>query len=96
MSFLTEPPLSLTSLASEIGIQAAVLQNYLDQKDGTQPTFTFEGIEEVLPLEAPPTAHEARAKLMDAAYKMYQLATGPSEYMATVRANVSPLATSHQ
>lgn len=89
MSFLSVEKPALGHLASAIATHTRELEEYYETSQTPQPSFQKGGPSEVLPIDAPVEVHRARAKLADAAFKLYQLSTGPSEIMSTARANVS-------
>lgn len=88
MSFSNVKEPALSHLADEVAVHARELQQYYDSSQSPQPSFHKDGPSNILPIDAPLEAHRARAKLVDAAFKLYQLATGPTEIMPNIRSNV--------
>jgi hypothetical protein len=79
----------LEDLSLQISINAKVLSEYLSSTGYPQPSFDRDGPPIVLPPAASESAIAARQHLKEAARKVFQLASGPNEYLENVGLEVS-------
>lgn len=79
----------LEDLSQQISINAKVLSEYLSSAGYPQPSFDRNGPATVLPPAASESAIVARQHLKEAARKVFELASGPNEYLENVGLEVS-------
>nr|WCR31483.1 O-methyltransferase [Talaromyces sp.] len=72
---------SLEILGDEVTRNVSILSKYLLQNDLPQPSFERSAPLTSIPPKSPAFVQQARQDLMDAALKLFQLASGPSEYI---------------
>jgi 6-hydroxytryprostatin B O-methyltransferase len=79
----------MEALSKKIGAECHVFDEYcrttgypMPSLERTTPSFS-------LPHEAPTEVHVARERIMSYALNLFQLAAGPSEYLANLQTGVS-------
>jgi 6-hydroxytryprostatin B O-methyltransferase len=82
-------PLEL--LVLDLNEQTRVLSNYLRTNGLPEPSFKRDGPIAALPPQAPEEMRIAREKLLDDALQIFQLVSGPGEYLPNVIASVGSL-----
>ncbi|KAJ5504021.1 hypothetical protein N7463_006895 [Penicillium fimorum] len=85
----------LNELASSISANAQVLSTFLHSEGHPIPSFERDAAPKAVPASAPGEIHAAREALMDASMKMFQLASGPSEYLPNLAVNYQHLSCLH-
>jgi 6-hydroxytryprostatin B O-methyltransferase len=78
----------LTELASSIATNAQVLSTFLQSEGHPMPSFERDAAPKTIPASAPSEIQAAREALLDASMKMFQLASGPSEYLPNLAVHV--------
>lgn len=71
----------IEDLAEQVAVATKTLSEFLRSNGHGQPSFDREAPSTTLPPAAPKEILVARQNLTEAALKLYQLATGPSEYL---------------
>lgn len=79
----------MEALSQTIGAETEALAASLRKMGQPEPSFAPDGPVQVLPPGAPDAALKARASIIEACFKLFQLVTGPSELLPTFMANVS-------
>jgi 6-hydroxytryprostatin B O-methyltransferase len=79
----------LVHLASAISENANIVSGYLVTNSLPQPSFEAGGPSVIVPVSAPPNVQLARQKLLAASLEIFQLATGPSEFLPNLATGVS-------
>ena len=72
---------TLEDLAEQISTAARSVSGFLQSGGHPQPSFQRDAPINTLPSSAPMDILVARQSLIEAAFKLYQLTTGPSEYL---------------
>jgi hypothetical protein len=67
-------------LADEITEQVAVWETYGEQSGTSLPSVGFDTRTPVLTVHTPDAIFQAREKIVDSAFKLLQLASGPSKF----------------
>jgi 6-hydroxytryprostatin B O-methyltransferase len=78
----------LNELASSISTNAQVLSTFLYSEGHPIPSFERDAAPKTVPASAPGEIQAAREALLDASMKMFQLASGPSEYLPNLAVHV--------
>ena len=78
----------MEELTRDLARSVQALGDYLHASGQAQPSFDRATPPSVLPSDAPKDAHIAREGIMDCALKIFQLAAGPSEYLANLQTGV--------
>ncbi|KAH7060545.1 S-adenosyl-L-methionine-dependent methyltransferase [Macrophomina phaseolina] len=71
----------MESLAEGIAVDAHTISHALSELGHAQPSFQSHGPKSCLPPNPSPEVEFARARLMDASLKIFQLAAGPNQYL---------------
>lgn len=79
---------SLDVLSKSLASNVSVLTTYLSSISYPAPSFDQSGPSVVLPAQAPQHVKVARQHLMDQALQIFQLAAGPSEFLANLQPGV--------
>ena len=79
----------LEELSSTITETAGTVSQYLASKNLPQPSLDANGPSVIVPGDAPPKVQVARQKLLSASLQLFQLATGPSEFLPNLATGVS-------
>jgi 6-hydroxytryprostatin B O-methyltransferase len=79
----------LETLASQICSSAKAVSAYCQINGHPQPSFGKEHTADILPASAPDSIRIANQTLVEAALKIQQLATEPSQYLPRLAVNVS-------
>lgn len=82
-------PTEMETIVDNLHNEVAVLTKLLRACGHCHPSFSRDTPSVVLPENAPQEAHLARAKIMEHAMQLFQLASGPSEYLANLQVGVS-------
>lgn len=80
--------LPLEHLSSAISENADIVSGYLKTNHLPQPSFEADGPSVIIPVNAPPNVQLARQKLLAASLELFQLATGPSEFLPNLATGV--------
>lgn len=80
----------IEDLAEQVAVATKTLSEFLRSNGHGQPSFDREAPSTTLPPAAPKEILVARQNLTEAALKLYQLATGPSEYLPRLAVWVRP------
>jgi 6-hydroxytryprostatin B O-methyltransferase len=86
MRTTTQPTLS--QLAEKVFASAKQLEVFLETENLPQPSFAANGPTYVVPKTAHKATHNARVALAEAALKLFNLASGPSELLPNITASV--------
>jgi hypothetical protein len=78
---------TLDVLLDRVAKEGRMVSAFLSDQSYYQPSFRAGGLAEY-PTDLPEDVQESRRKLRDAAKAVYQLATGPSEYIAELASSV--------
>ena len=78
----------LNELAGSISTNAQLLSTYLHSEGHPVPSFERDAAPKAVPASAPGEVQAAREALLDASMKMFQLASGPSEYLPNLAVQV--------
>ncbi|THY13931.1 hypothetical protein D6D00_09989 [Aureobasidium pullulans] len=78
-------PSSLDDLSNSLASNVSILTTYLDSVSYPAPPFDQSGPDVTLPKQAPQHVKIARQQLMDQALQIFQLAAGPSEFLANLQ-----------
>jgi hypothetical protein len=81
--------LPLERLSSAITESAGIVSGYLATNHLPQPSFEADGPSVIIPVNAPPNVQLARQKLLSASLELFQLATGPSDFLPNLATGVS-------
>ncbi|KAH8714850.1 S-adenosyl-L-methionine-dependent methyltransferase [Phaeosphaeriaceae sp. PMI808] len=73
--------LLLEQLSSAISGSAGIVSGYLATNHLPQPSFEANRPSVIVPVNAPPNVQLARQKLLAASLELFQLATGPSDFL---------------
>ncbi|KAF3403574.1 O-methyltransferase bik3 [Penicillium rolfsii] len=71
----------LSELASSISSNAQIVSKFLQSEGHSAPSFEGDAASTVVPATAPTNVQVAREALLEASMKMFQLASGPREYL---------------
>lgn len=74
--------------AEQVSLSAKALSEYLRANNHPQPSFNRDAPTVTLPASAPRDIVLARRELTEAAFKIFQLAVGPSEFLPHLIADV--------
>ncbi|KAF8466321.1 S-adenosyl-L-methionine-dependent methyltransferase [Kalaharituber pfeilii] len=77
-------PSPLESLAASIAMATKTISQFLREQGYPQPSFARDAPASPLPQGAPEEIVKARSELMDAAMKLFHLASGPKEFLANI------------
>lgn len=78
----------LNELAGSILTNAQLVSTYLRSEGHPVPSFGRDSAPKAVPASAPGEVQAAREALLDASMKMFQLASGPSEYLPNLAVHV--------
>lgn len=78
----------LNELASSISSNAQIVSTFLHSEGHQAPSFNRDAASTVVPATAPTDVQKAREALLEASMKMFQLASGPREYLPNLAVNV--------
>jgi 6-hydroxytryprostatin B O-methyltransferase len=78
----------ITELATAVSSAAQELERQLESQGLPRPSFQADGPTYVVPKNAPKAAHEARVATAEAAFKLFNLVSGPSELLPNITASV--------
>jgi 6-hydroxytryprostatin B O-methyltransferase len=78
----------LNEIASSISTNARVLSTFFHAEGHPIPSFERDAPPKTVPASAPGEIQVAREALLDASMKMFQLASGPSEYLPNLAVHV--------
>ncbi|KAF1963818.1 hypothetical protein CC80DRAFT_588143 [Byssothecium circinans] len=81
--------LPFEQLSSAISESAGILSGYLTTYHLPQPSFEADGPSVIVPVNAPPNVQLARQKPLAASLELFQLATGPSDFLPNLATGVS-------
>lgn len=81
--------LPLERLSLDITENASIVSGYLATNHLPQPSFEADGPSVIVPVNAPPNVQLARQKLLSASLELFQLATGPSDFLPNLATGVS-------
>ncbi|KAE8356308.1 S-adenosyl-L-methionine-dependent methyltransferase [Aspergillus coremiiformis] len=84
MAFTAKSPME--ELAKSISEDVKILNDHLHLAGHPVPSFDRHTPTTVLPVGCAPDAHLARERICDHALRLFQLATGPSEYLLNIQA----------
>lgn len=87
MGSISSPSL-IIDLANAVSSAAKNLDTQLQSQGFPQPSFEADGPTYVVPKDAPKAAHEARVATAEAALKLFNLVSGPSELLPNMTASV--------
>jgi 6-hydroxytryprostatin B O-methyltransferase len=90
MGSLSTPQETLSELAEKALVSAKQLEVFLDAEGLPQPSFAADGPMYVVPKAAHKATQNARVAVAEAALKLFNLASGPSELLPNITANVRP------
>jgi 6-hydroxytryprostatin B O-methyltransferase len=79
----------MDSILDDITLSVTKIKYWLKANDLAQPSLDRSTAAKTLPPNAPDEIQVARQKLIEASYKLNQLALGPSEYLSTLAIGVS-------
>ncbi|KAJ5345345.1 hypothetical protein N7452_003349 [Penicillium brevicompactum] len=85
----------LNELASSISSNARLVSTYLHSESHTIPSFDRDAASTAVPASAPGEIKAAREALLDASMRMFQLASGPSEYLPNLAVHYQYLSCLH-
>lgn len=83
--------LPLERLSSAISVNAFIVSRYLGTNHLPQLSFEAEGPSVIIPVNASPNVQLARQRLHSASLELFQLATGPSDFLPNLATGVSDL-----
>ncbi|CAF3576369.1 unnamed protein product [Fusarium graminearum] len=86
MGSISSPSL-IIDLANAVSSAAKNLDTQLQSQGFPQPSFEADGPTYVVPKDAPKAAHEARVATAEAALKLFNLVSGPSELLPNMTAS---------
>lgn len=78
----------LSELAGSISSNAQILSTFLRSEGHSAPSFGRDAASTVIPATAPTDVQVAREALLEASMKMFQLASGPKEYLPSLAVHV--------
>lgn len=78
----------LSELASSISSNAQIVSTFLHAEGHTAPSFDRDAASTVIPATASTEVQKAREELLEASMKMFQLASGPREYLPNLAVHV--------
>lgn len=78
----------LNELANSISTNAGLISTFLHSESHPIPSFQRDAATTAVPASAPGEIQAAREALLDASMKMFQLASGPSEYLPNLAVHV--------
>jgi 6-hydroxytryprostatin B O-methyltransferase len=78
----------LSELASSISSNAQIVSTFLHSEGHSAPSFGRDAASTVVPATAPTDVQVAREALLEASMKMFQLASGPREYLPNLAVHV--------
>lgn len=87
MGSISTSPSLITQLATAVSSAAQELEKQLESQGLPQPSFQADGPTYVVPKNAPKAAHEARVATAEAAFKLFNLVSGPSELLPNITAS---------
>ncbi|RGP66070.1 6-hydroxytryprostatin b o-methyltransferase [Fusarium sporotrichioides] len=87
MGSISASPSLITDLANAVSSAAKNLDEQLQSQGLPQPSFAPDGPTYVVPKDAPKVAHEARVATAEAALKLFNLVSGPSELLPNMTAS---------
>jgi 6-hydroxytryprostatin B O-methyltransferase len=83
-------PLSpMEDLAFQISSSAKTITEYLKSQNQRQPSFDRDTPNDVFPRDCPQEIIKTRQSLIEASLKIFQLATGPGEFLPNLAVGVS-------
>jgi hypothetical protein len=83
-------PLSpMEDLAFQIGTSTKTITEYLRSQNQRQPSFGRDAPTNIFPRDCPQEILKQRQSLVEASLKIFQLATGPSEFLPNLAVGVS-------
>ncbi|CEO58344.1 hypothetical protein PMG11_03074 [Penicillium brasilianum] len=85
----------LNELASSISSNAQIVSTFLHSEGHQAPSFNRDAASTVVPATAPTDVQKAREALLEASMKMFQLASGPREYLPNLAVNYQYLSCLH-
>ncbi|CAG8212627.1 unnamed protein product [Penicillium salamii] len=85
----------LNELAGSILTNAQLVSTYLRSEGHPVPSFGRDSAPKAVPASAPGEVQAAREALLDASMKMFQLASGPSEYLPNLAVHYQYLSCLH-
>ncbi|OJJ51096.1 hypothetical protein ASPZODRAFT_57439 [Penicilliopsis zonata CBS 506.65] len=89
------PKSQVEILADQVSVNAATLTAFLQSENLPTPSFERDAPIVVLPASAPAHVKAARQALIEAAFKTFQLAVGPSEYIINLNIAIQEAASLH-
>ncbi|KAB5542434.1 O-methyltransferase-domain-containing protein [Coniochaeta sp. 2T2.1] len=87
MGSLTAPQGTLSELAEKVFASTKQLEAFLDAERLPQPSFAADGPTYVVPKTAHKATQNARVAVAEAALKLFNLVSGPSELLPNITAN---------
>ncbi|KAM0234757.1 hypothetical protein ACHAPO_006121 [Fusarium lateritium] len=87
MGSISTSPSLIIELANAVSSAANNLDTQLQSQGLPQPSFGADGPTYVVPKDAPKAAHEARVATAEAALKLFNLVSGPSELLPNMTAS---------
>jgi 6-hydroxytryprostatin B O-methyltransferase len=78
----------LSELASSISSNAQIVSTFLQSEGYNAPSFGRDAASTVVPATAPSEVQAAREALLEGSMKMFQLASGPREYLPNLAVQV--------
>ncbi|WZH40774.1 O-methyltransferase-domain-containing protein [Fusarium acuminatum] len=87
MGSISTSPSLITELATAVSSAAQELERQLESQGLPRPSFQADGPTYVVPKNAPKAAHEARVATAEAAFKLFNLVSGPSELLPNITAS---------
>jgi 6-hydroxytryprostatin B O-methyltransferase len=82
-------PSKMEALTKKLAGEVQTLEKLLRLSGHQVPSFNRDTPPTVVPNDAPESAHLAREQIMDYALQIFQLAAGPSDYLANLQTGVS-------
>jgi hypothetical protein len=82
-------PSKMEGLTKKLASEVQTLEKLLRLGGHPVPSFNRDTPPTVVPNDAPESAHLAREQIMDYALQIFQLAAGPSDYLANLQTGVS-------
>ena len=79
----------METLSNDIEAERRILDGYCRKSGYPTPSFERTTPTFALPHDAPAEVHVARERIMSYALNLFQLAAGPSEYLANLQTGVS-------
>ncbi|KAF4989101.1 hypothetical protein FGRMN_9343 [Fusarium graminum] len=87
MGSISATPSLITELAASLTTAAQEMEKQLESHGLPQPSFEVDGPTYVVPKDAPKAAHDARVATAEAAFKLFNLVSGPSELLPNLTAS---------